>query len=77
MELNSSKAIILTPESSFVEVLIFSSSFCHVILIGESPLAIVHVKVILSPFCRLDVRREKGTIFGATIFVLQQQIIDH
>ena len=46
-------------------------------LIGESPLAIVHVKVILSPFCRLDVRREKGTIFGATIFILQQQIIDH
>ena len=38
------------------------------ILIGVSPFAMVHVNVILSPFCRLDVRREKGTILGATRF---------
>ena len=78
IELKSSKAItfVLPPPPSFTDavwLLMVVPSFCQKISIGESPLAIVQVNVILSPCWRLDVWREKGTIFGATIFCVFQK----
>ena len=67
IEMNSLNAMILISSfSAFVESML-ALSFLHTILIGKSPLAMVHVKVIRSPFWILDVRREKGAILGATI----------
>ena len=68
IEMNSLNAMILISSfSAFVESMLVSS-FRHTILKGKSPLAMVHVKVIRSPFWILDVRREKGAILGATIY---------
>ena len=65
--MNSLNAMILISSfSAFVESML-ALSFLHTILIGKSPLAMVQVKVIRSPFWILDVRREKGAILGATI----------
>ena len=68
IEMNSLNAMILISSSfsAFVDSML-ALSFLQTILMGKSPLAMVHVKVIRSPFWILDVRREKGAILGATI----------